>query len=796
MSDVRGDIRFAWRSLRREPGFLAVVLATIALGVGTTTAMFTVVNGVLLRPLAYPNPAALNLLEIRGGDGGRYPLPDADFLALRAASPQFEHTAVFTGTSFSFTGSGTPEIIRGAWVSGEFFAALGLQPDRGRFLTNQDDTPGAPDLIVVSRRFWTQKLGGDPSIVGRTIRLDDRACTVIGVAPPEVTLPESDVDIWRNLAAGPPSRRGPFYLTGLVRLGPGTTIASARTPLDQVARALVRQYGGPADWRFELRPLAEATVGDARTPLYLLMGAVSLLLLIAVANVANLILARASSRQRELAVRAALGASRGRIAAQLLTEAALIGAVGGAIGLAIATWLTRAIVALAERDIPRPADVHMDVTVLLFAAGVSAVATLLFGVAPALHGHGDRLADPLREGARAGTGRARRRLQRTFVVVEIALALVLSVGAGLLVRSLLRLQQVDPGFHARQVVTFRLDLPTARYPEDPSVFNFFERLVPVLEAVPGVRSAAYGLSLPPDQLMMTDNFTVEGKVFAPNESAPVAPLVMVSGGYFRTLGVPLLGGRVFDQRDRTDSEKVVVISRSLADRYYPNGDAIGRQLKLGGPERPKGPWMRIVGIVGDVRFDGLAADAGPAFYIPFSQVIWRSEYFVVQTAVDPASIVPALRKAVWSLDPNLPVARVRTADQLLSAATAAPRFRTLVLAGFGALGLLLAIVGVYGVMSYAVSLRMHEMGVRSALGARRGDLFRLVLADAGMLTAIGICLGLAGAWWGARAARSVLFGVAPDDPVTLAIAAAVLIATALLASWIPARRAARVSPLT
>ena len=795
MDKLLQDLRFSLRSLRRQPGFVAIALTTLALGIGTATAMFTVVNGVLFQPLPFHDPASLATIEIRGASGGIFPLPDADFLALRANHPAFERVAVYSPSSVTLTRSGTPEVLRAAWVSGDFFATLGTQPHLGRLIVAGDDAPGAAPVAVLSHGFWTRRFGADPNIVGQTIRLNDIARTVVGVGPPGLQFPRNELDVWRNLVIGPPPRRGPFYLTGIARLKPGGSTASARANLDAVAVAVKKQYG-PGTWAFQAEPLMETLVGQARTPLYILLSAVGFLLLIALANVANLLLARAASRHREVALRVALGAGRARIARQLLTESLLISIAGGGLGILLAIGLTGVLLPLGATIIPRLSEIRIDMTVLVFAAGVSVAAGLLFGTMPALRASGGGLIEPLRDAQRATAGGSRRRLQSALVVAEIALALVLSVGAGLLVRSLIRLERVEVGIRPERLLTFALSLPGARYADDNASRAFYMQLLERLRAIPGVEQAAVAVSLPPDQVTVTDSFTAEGQVYSPGESAPVGTMVVASETLFATLGIPLVRGRVFDERDGAESEGVVIVSRSLADRYYPNGDAVGRRFRIGGPERPENQWMRVVGIVDDVKYDGLAETPGPAFYLPFRQNAWSQQYVVVRAAVSPQTLVPAVRGAVWSIDRELALARIRTMDEIMAAASANPRFRTFVLTCFGALGLLLALVGVYGVMSYAVSQRAHEMGVRAALGARPGDLLSLVLKDAAFLAGAGIALGVAGALAATTVTRTLLFGVTPTDPATFVIVAVLLAATALVASWLPARRAARVDPLS
>jgi predicted permease len=795
VGNLRQDLSFAIRSLGRQPGFAAVVLATLALGIGATTTMFSVVNGVLLKPLPLKDPDRLTLVRIVGSQGALFPIPDADFLAWRANHPAFQHVAAFSASSFNLTGSGSPEIVRGAWVSGDFFSTIGVEPALGRLMQPHDDEVNAPAVVVLAHRFWVQRFNANPAVIGTTLRLNDVPCTIVGVAPPGVVFPRPDLDLWRSNKFPTPSRRGPFYMTGIGRLAAGATSATAVANLDAVSNGLKQQYGGPSDWRLESVALTEAIVGDARTPLYLLLAAVGFLLLISLANVANLLLARATTRQRELAVRAALGAAFGRLTRQLLTEAALLGAVGGLLGVLAALALTAMMQHIGTTDIPRFEDVQLDARVLLFAIAISFAGALLFGAGPALFASREDLVSTLAGGNRAGVAPARRRAQRALVVAEIALALMLSIGGALFMRSLMRLQTVDMGFDSRQLLTFSIALPQKYDPKGASK-QFFDQLLARLQALPGVQSAALAVSIPPDQLLVTDNFTVEGTIPIPGQSAPTAPFVVASDRYFATMRIPLVDGRLFDARDRLDSEPIVIVSRSLAQRYYPGGRAVGRRFRIGGPERPDNAWMRVVGVVGDVKYEGLAMEAGPAFYLPFSQQSWASEYVVIRATVPPASLVSSVREAVWSIDREIPLARIRTMDEIVSQASAQPRFRTLVLAAFGLVGLTLALVGVYGLISYSVAQRTREMGIRTALGAQRRDLVTLVLRDAAALAGVGVVLGLIGAFAVTRLSATLLFGVSPTDPGTFVGAAAVLTTAALAASWIPARRAARVNPTT
>lgn len=530
--------------------------------------------------------------------------------------------------------------------------------------------------------------------------------------------------------------------------------------------------------------------------LYLLFGAVGFLLLIATANVANLLLARAASREREIAVRGALGAARTRIVSQLVTESVVLAVAGGIVGLAIAAWGTRALIAIAPEGIPRLAEVAMNVPVFLFSLTIAAGCGVAFGIVPALRASGTPLVETLKEGGRTGSASARhRRTQRVLVVSEIALALVLSIGAGLMIRSFAALERVNPGFTPAHLLTMQLSLPAARYDTPQKVTAFYDALQSALQSIPSVQSVGYAVSLPPDLLSMTDNFMVEGHTLPPNQSLPVAPLLFVDEAYFKTLGVPLVAGRFFSETDTLDKPAVVIINQTLARRYFPGVNAVGRRLRDGGPERPNNPWMQVVGVVGDVTYSGLDAAPEPAFYLNFRQSPRTRRFIVLRTASKPPLVVPPIRAALESLDKDLPLARVWTMDDLMADSVASPRFRTTLVAIFAFVGLTMAAVGIYGVMAYAVAERTHEIGLRVALGATARDVMRLVLGEALVLAAAGLVAGLAGAVAATRLIGALLFGVAPTDPATFAAISAVIVGTAVAASYVPARRAMRVDPM-
>jgi len=604
--------------------------------------------------------------------------------------------------------------------------------------------------------------------------------------------------VWQIHTTDPPTRRGPFYTWGIARLKPGVSTQQADVNLRTVAASLSARYPSTDDWRFAVVPMQEALVGDVRRLLFVLLGAVGFLLLIATANVANLLLARAASREREIAVRGALGAGRSRIVAQLVTESLVLAAVAGVAGLGVAAWGTRALLAVAPEGIPRLDEVGMSVPVFAFALGVAMLCGVAFGLAPALRASRSPLVEMLKEGRSRTATAPHRRLQRVLVVAEIALAMVLSVGAGLMIRSLTALGAVNRGFEPDHLLTFEIALPGAQYQGPRKVAAFYDGLVDRLEALPGVRSAAVTISLPPHLLRATDNFMVEGQVLPPGQSAPLGPLVLVGDAYFRTLEVPLVRGRFFDRRDTLDSMPAVIINETLARHYFAGVDPIGRRLKDGGPERPVGannPWMTVVGVVGDLKYSGLDTVPDPTFYLPFRQTAWSRQHVVVRAAGDPLALGPAARSAVAGIDKDIPVFNMTTMDELITASVAAPKFRTVLVTTFAIVGLLLAAIGIYGVMAYAVSERTHELGIRIALGADRRDVVRLVIGEALLQAAAGVAAGLAGAFATTRLIQSLLFGVTTTDTGTFAAISALLVVTALVASYFPARRAMRVDPM-
>jgi putative ABC transport system permease protein len=792
MDWLRQDLRYAARRLGRAPAFTLAAVATLALGIGANTAMFSVVHAVLLRPLPYPEPE--RLLRVRWGSSA----PDLHDLSAQATTT--EGFGGYRPQFFDVPAEPLAERVDGALVTGEALRLLGARPAQGRLLTAEDDRVGAEKVVVVSDAFWRARLGADPAAVGRTVRFVTGTYRVVGVMRPGFELPEVKAahvfaPIWPE---SPPEAeaRGAHTLFGFARLRDGVTLAQAQAEADTIAQRLARLYPVEnRDRRYVLVPLHDFIVSDVRAALLLLFGAVGFVLLIAGVNVVNLLLARAADRQREMAIRASLGAGRGRLLRQLLVESVLLAAMGGLAGLLVGWWGLGLIVRLGQDQVPALETVRLDATVLAFTGAVSLLTGVLFGLAPGLRAAGRSVAPELKDGARAIDGPGREPLRRALVAAEIALSVVLLAGAGLLLRSLNRLQSVDPGFVSDQVLTFNLTLPMNPYRDIPRRTVFFESVLDRMRALPGVTSVAATSELPFDPGRVPQNFLIEGEAAIEPGREPDVLSRGITPGYFRTLGIPLRRGRDLEPADVAGSEPVGVVNEAAVRTLFHGRDPIGRRVAWARAE-PR-VWIRVVGVAGDVRGDGLDTGDSPALYTPMAQEPrpWRTWMNVVARAsVPPASLTEAVKGEVGRVDRNVPVTRLRAMGELLAGSLAARQFTLALLGAFAAVAVVLAGIGIYGVMAYAVSRRTREIGLRMALGARAEDVVRLVLGQALGVTLLGVAAGLAGALALRRLVESMLFGVGAADPATLAVVAVLLAVVALAAGYVPARRAARVDP--
>ncbi|HYV05749.1 MAG TPA: ABC transporter permease, partial [Blastocatellia bacterium] len=797
IGDLFNDLRYGARSLRKNPGFTAIAVITLALGIGANTAIFSVVDGVLLRPLPYPEPDRLAMIYGISSETsvGQRRLCAADFLDWTSQNQVFQSIAGYSSNRFSYTGGESPEEVEGVWVTADFFSTIGVQPVLGRGFLPGEDQPNTPLTVVISDGFWRRYLGSRPDVIDQTITLNARDFTIIGVMPASFSFPDKEAALWASERLAP-TRRGPYYMWGLGRLAPGATLEQAQSEMNMIARRVQDQNNSlTRDWTWTSISLSESVVGKMRLALLVLLAAVFFVLLIACANIANLLLARATSREREMSVRIALGASPARLLRQLLTESLLLAAVGAVAGLPLAFWGVRLLVALSPADFPRLEEISIDGRVLGATMLTAVVCGLIFGLAPALQSSRLNLNESLKEGGRGVDGSKRRRIRGALVVTEIAFSLMLLVGAGLMVKSFMKLQSVSPGFKPDNILTMHLKLPHARYDTNEKINNYNQRLIERVTTVRGVEAAALSISLPPDNVDVQDSFSIEGKPWPPGASELFVPIVFISPEYFASLGIPLVQGRSFNAADKEGSPLVVIINQTLAERYLPDENPIGKRLKVGGENRPRNPWMEIVGVVGNVAYSGLDGQPEPAYYVPLTQNVWGAAYLVVRASSNPASLTPAIREQIWELDKDIPIANLATMDQLLAKSVAQPRFRTSLLGVFAALALVLAAVGIYGVLSYSVTQRTHEIGIRIALGAQTSDAMRLVIRQGMALASIGLALGLAASFALTRLMESLLFEVSTTDKATFAVVAGLLAGVALLACWIPARRAARVDPM-
>ena len=798
--DFWQDLRYAARMLVKNPGFTAVAVIALALGIGANTAIFSVVNTVLLRPLPYKDPERLVMVfeDSRAHGYPRDAPTAANYIDWRDQNQVFENIAAVAGASFNLTGVGDPERLVGYRVSASVFPMLGVSPQLGRWFTTEEDQAGANPVVIMSHRLWQRRLGSDPNIVGKSLTLSGRSVTVVGIMPANFGIYSDAEELWVPIAFSQEEQqnRSAHFLNVMARLKPGVTLPQAQAEMSTIATRLQQQYPATnTNVGSEVVRLHEHVVGDIRSALLIFLGAVGLVLLIACVNVANLLLARAAVRQREIALRVALGASRWRLIRQFLTESVLLGLVGGVVGLLLAVAGLKFLTAVIPPDIPQIKNISIDLRVLGFTILISLLTGLIFGLAPAIQSSSFSPNETLKEGGRGSVAGGGYRIRAGLIVAEVAISLVLLIGAGLLINSFLRLRNVDPGFRNDNLLTMRVFLPQSKYGQPAQRAAFYTDINRRLENVPGVKSSAVITNLPLYPQSSSTNISIEGRPEPPPNQAPVITTRVISPKYFETMGIPLLSGRQLTDQDTDDSPNATVISETMARRYWPGESPIGKRVSFGKPEKEE-DWIQVVGIARDVRQSDLISEIKPQMYVSYQQIgFFVPRDLVVKTDVDPMSMAVTVRKTIWEIDKDLPVSSVRTMDQIASQSVARQRFSMLLFAIFASVALLLAAVGIYGVMSYSVAQRRSEFGIRMALGAQKRDVLILTIGKGLKLVLLGVVFGLAGAFALTRLMKSLLFGVGATDPTTFAAISLVLVGVALLASYIPARRATKVDPI-
>lgn len=805
MEALLHDLRYGARMMAQRPGFTVVAVITLALGIGANTAIFSVVNGVLLNPMPYRAPERLvqfwetNPLK----NWTQATVAPANMLDWQKQNQSFDDIAAYFGSDkkgpglsgLQLTGGGEPERVQGLFVTGNLFSVLGVDAVLGRSLRDEETWQGKNMVVVLSYGLWQRRFGGDPNIVGQTIALNGRNREVVGVMSPDFYFPSKEVEMWLpmgwdyNQIA---QLRRPHFLRAVGRLKDGVSVEQARSEMNGIAGRLEQQYPVTnTQMGVGLGPFKEWVVSDTRLPLIVFLVAVAFVLLIACANVANLLLARAATRTREVAIRTALGAPRRRIVKQLLTENLLLATAGGGLGLLLALWCRDLLVMFSPGNIPRLDEARIDGRVLAFSIGITLLTTLLFGLAPALQSSRPDLVATLKEGGQKG-GSQGGRVRNTLVIAEVALALILVIGAGLMVRSFLRLRRVDPGFNASNVLLITVDLPGVRYPEDSQATSFFEQAEQRIKGLPGVVDVGSTNVPALKGAGYTNDMTIPGR--PPEDYIREIRHKTITPDYFRAMGIQLLGGRFFDSSDNAKGAPTIIVNEAFARRCFPDEEAVGKQVKFARPTE-QGKWETIVGVVRNEKQDSLSADPKPEAYKSQLQEASSGMTLVVRTTGDPRPLIAAVREEIRALDKDLPPYNIKTMSDVLFESLARERFTTLLLMVFAGLALVLASIGIYGVMSYSVTQRTHEIGIRLAIGAQTRDIFRQVVGQALRLAGIGVAVGLAGAFALTRLMASLLYGVSTTDPLTFALIAVLLAGVSLLASYIPARRATRVDPM-
>jgi len=799
METLIQDLRYGARMLVRKPGFTLVATITLALGIGANTAIFSVVNAVLLRSLPFSEPDRLIILTEKDREGARMGAAYPNYQDWRARAQSFEDMAAFRAQTFNLTGVDNPVRLQGRTVNWNLFQLLGVKPQLGRTFVEQDDQVGAPPTALISHGVWQEKFGGDPALIGRPVRLDGETFIVIGVLPPDFELFRR-VDLYVPLGLyltpqfGMLSRGNHFGLNVLARLKKDVGVEQARVEMQTLAAQLEREYPDTNSGNGALaQELKTRYAEDIRQSLLVLLAAVGFVLMIACVNIANLLLVRAAERQKEIAIRLALGAGRRRIVRQLLSESVLVSLLGGVAGLLIGVWMKDGLLALAPEGVPRLSEVRLDSVVLIFTLCISVLTGLLFGLLPAWHASRSDLHTTLKEGGRSTGGSSREGMRKILLVAEVGLSLVLLIGAGLMLRTVFQLTRVNPGFNAEKLLMVEFSLPRNAYDQARQAV-FFDECLTRVQALPGVRSAALTLSLPIDGSNWNSVFIVGDQPVPPRPELPSSAFTPVSANYFDAMGIRLLKGRAFTEADTQKTQTVTVINDTMARRFWPNEEPIGKRLKQGWPE-DKSPWREVVGVVADVKVNGVDQETPLQSYLPLAQEPARGLALAVRTEGAPLLLAGTVEHTIHSIDKDLPVFNARSMDQLLDNAIGRQRLTMVLLTGFAVVALLLAAVGIYGVVSYSVSLRTHEIGIRMALGAQAGDVLKLIAGQGMMLALIGVVIGLGASLALTRLMESLLFGVSATDPATFVAIALLLAGVALLACYIPARRAAKVDPM-
>jgi predicted permease len=795
------DLRYGVRTLVKSPAFTVVAVLSLALGIGANTAIFSVVNGVLLRPLPYPESESVVAVWHTPPQASfpgmkRFSVSPANYLDWKEQSRAYEEMAIYQYAGLSLSAGADPVPVTGAAVSSDFFSVLRTQASKGRTFSPEEEQQGREQVVVLGHGLWQRAFGADPNVIGQTVTLNSRPYNVVGVMPAGFEFP-AEAELWVPLAwdaAERQTRSIHDYLV-IARLKPGASLEQARAEMSTISSRLEQQYPeANKGWGAAVIPLQEDIVGDVRPALLVLFSAVGFVLLIACANVANLMLARGASRRKEIALRIALGATRGRIVRQLLCESVLLSVAGGLLGLLLADWGGRLLVRLSSGSLPNTAEVGVDAWALGFTLLVSLAAGVVAGVAPALQFSKNELAQTLKQGTgRSAAGSMRQRTRKALVVCEVALSLILLVGAGLMIRSFWKLQNVDPGFDVSNTLTLSVGLPSTRYSEPQQQLAFHDRVLDQVRALPGVVAVGSTTTIPLTGGGSKQPFTVEGRPAPPLSEQPLAQTRYVSPDYFKAIGIPLKQGRAFEDRDRDGAPQVVIISEAMARHFWPGENAVGKRLTASFHEK-LGP-REIVGVVGDVKSNGLDDEGGSTMYLPFRQAPRPWITFVARASSDPQGFVQPVSKAVYAVDREQAISSVRTMEQVMAESLSGRRFNMTLLMTFAALALALAAVGVYGVMNYSVMLRRRELGIRIALGARALDVLRLVLGQGLALTLIGVAVGMAGAYALTRLMESLLYGVTATDFLTFGSVSGVIILVGLLASFLPARRATKVDPM-